>query len=629
MKNDIGFSTPTGEIFDSLLSGVQWFSDGSPLELTYSFPDQNSEFVVDLSFGYETTGGNFDEPFRSGFSELSEHYQELTLNVFANIESIINVTFTEVDDSVDSDIRISVTDINDFNTAAYSYLPLAKVPYSDADVGQPQEAMFLSGDIWLSSQWLSTVDADSSFIYVINHEIGHAIGLDHSFENGLATTPFAENNILTDTALDYGRYTAMSYGRWPETINESDISYETSAQTMMPLDVDALQSMYGASQNSNDDVYFLLGPSMRDYTGQLASYATEKDAIYHEIVNGYTTIVDNGGYNELWLQIDNNLVIDLQSGTWSDTYGGYQLTDGNQRDPNLFIHESTIIHEIHTGDGNDVITGNNSDNIIQTYSGNDEISAGFGDDTVYAGRGNDVISLGFGNDTYIGHSGDDLLIGGGGFDTADFQDVSLAAYRFSFQNNGDVNAINLFTSETLSLKLVENLRFAGEDFKTLELYDALIDMSQTLIKDVDVTPYLSRIENVNEDTDISALEAQLYRTYMGGVGRAPDRGGFNWWMEQLQTGELDLDETANRFLDSPEFASIADIDKNGDISNTEMLDHMYQKVFGREPDIEGYNWWLDQLDSGDLLQEEAFNDMTQSDEFVMLTANTVSEWLFT
>ena len=626
MKNDIGFSTPSGEIFDTLLSGLQWFTDGSTLELSYSFPDQESDFVVDSTFGYETTGGNYDEPFRAGFAELDDHYQTLVRSVFANIETIINVTFTEVDDSVDSDIRISTTTMADANTAAYAYLPLATTLYSDSDVEQPQDPLFLSGDIWINSVWLSEVEDDSSFTFVINHEIGHAIGLDHSFENG-STPPFKEDNILVDTALDYGRYTAMSYGRSPEGITESEIFYDSSAQTMMPLDIEALQSIYGASLDNNNDVYTLLGPSMRNYTGALAAYAEENDAIYHEIVSGYATIVDSAGYNELWLQMDEDLVIDLRPGTWSSTYGGFELKDDNQRDPNLFLHESTTIHEIHTDAGNDVITGNNANNVIYTYSGDDTVSASHGDDTVNAGSGNDIVTMGSGNDTYINHSGNDQLDGGGGFDTADFQDTSLASYRFSFQNNGDINATNILTSDTLSLKKIENLRFEGEDFKTEELYDSLVKLSETLIQQKELAPYRSSIDNVNDDTDISPLEAQLYRTYMGAVGRAPDQEGFNWWMEQLQTDALDLNETANRFIDSQEFVSLVDIDQNNAVSNTEFLDHMYQNVFGREPDIDGYDWWLGRLDNGET-HADAFNDMTQSDEFVMLTANTISEWLF-
>lgn len=626
MKNDIGFSTPSGEIFDTLLSGVQWFTDGTTLDLTYSFPNQVSDFVVDLAFGYETTGGSYDEPFRPGFAELEEYYQTLVRGVFANIETIINVTFTEVDDSIDSDIRISTTDIADINTVAYAYLPLAKTLYSDLTVGQPQDPLFLAGDVWINSEWLSTVETDASFIFVINHEIGHAIGLDHSFENG-STPPFKENNILIDTTLDYSRYTAMSYGRWPEGIGESDILSDSSAQTMMPLDVDALQSIYGASVDSNNDVYTLLGPSMRNYTGTLASYADEKEAIYHEIVSGYTTIVDSGGYNELWLQIDKDLDIDLRPGTWSDTYGGFELKDSGQRDPNLFLHESTTIHEIHTGAGNDVITGNKADNVIYSYGGDDVVSASDGDDTVNAGSGNDIVTMGRGNDTYIGHSGNDQLNGGGGFDTADFQEASLAAYRFSFQNNGDVNATNILTADTLSLKQIENLRFEGVDFDTTKLSDTLIELSETLIIDKDIASYRSSIDNVNDDADISPLEAQLYRTYIGAVGRAPDLEGFEWWMEQLQAGSLDLNETANRFIDSLEFVSLADIDQNNDVSNTEFLDHMYQNVLGREPDIDGYDYWLGRLDEGDT-HPETFNEMAQSEEFVMLTANTVSEWLF-
>ena len=60
----------------------------------------------------------------------------------------------------------------------------------------------------------------------------------------------------------------------------------------------------------------------------------------------------------------------------------------------------------------------------------------------------------------------------------------------------------------------------------------------------------------------------------------------------------------------------------------EFLDHVYTTVFGRPPDAAGYAWWLDQLQTGQHNQGSAFTGMTQSDEFVLISAGTVSDfWL--
>ena len=113
------------------------------------------------------------------------------------------------------------------------------------------------------------------------------------------------------------------------------------------------------------------------------------------------------------------------------------------------------------------------------------------------------------------------------------------------------------------------------------------------------------------------------------MNRAPDEGGYDWWLERLQVGEFVFDEVADRFLDSPEFRGLADGNEDSIISDQEFLDHVYTTVFGRQPDEEGYSWWLNQLESGGHTQGEAFAGMTQSDEFVLITAEAVSDfWLW-
>jgi Ca2+-binding RTX toxin-like protein len=63
---------------------------------------------------------------------------------------------------------------------------------------------------------------------------------------------------------------------------------------------------------------------------------------------------------------------------------------------------SDDVENINTGTGNDVITGNDLGNVINT---------GNGDDTVHAGLGNDTISGGNGDDDLFGEGGDDYVDG--------------------------------------------------------------------------------------------------------------------------------------------------------------------------------------------------------------------------
>ncbi|AJE44725.1 calcium-binding protein [Celeribacter indicus] len=84
------------------------------------------------------------------------------------------------------------------------------------------------------------------------------------------------------------------------------------------------------------------------------------------------------------------------------------------------------IENLTSGDGNDIVYGDDGDNHLYTRLGNDVIYAGAGDDVVvasrgndivYGGPGNDVLNGGYGRDFLYGESGNDRLMGEDGDDT--------------------------------------------------------------------------------------------------------------------------------------------------------------------------------------------------------------------
>jgi hypothetical protein len=134
--------------------------------------------------------------------------------------------------------------------------------------------------------------------------------------------------------------------------------------------------------------------------------------------------------------------------------------------------------------------------------------------------------------------------------------------------------------------------------------------------------------DVGDGTTILSAAAQTYRSYFGAMGRLPDEGGYNWWLGEIQAGRHTLQSMAAGFIDSSEFKALADTDNSGVISNEELVLHMYQGVFGREPDAGGLAWWVGQLDTAAKTQSDAFIDMTQSNEYVELTVGTVADMQF-
>jgi hypothetical protein len=86
--------------------------------------------------------------------------------------------------------------------------------------------------------------------------------------------------------------------------------------------------------------------------------------------------------------------------------------------------------------------------------------------------------------------------------------------------------------------------------------------------------------------------AQLYTAFFD---RAPDAAGLAYWVNELQTGLITLEQMASNWVnEQPEGQAKY---PNG-TSDTAFLDAIYQNVLGRSPDAEGQQYWLNQLSSG-------------------------------
>ncbi|MEE9395857.1 MAG: DUF4214 domain-containing protein [Methylococcales bacterium] len=617
MKHKVAYTTRNFQDFDVILTGTQWYSPSDqPLRLNYSFMGAESEFISDSRYGYDKNG-DLDEPFRSGYQGFNEHQKALTRSIFSSLEKFVNIEFVETVDSTESEIRLGVTTINNEFVSAYAFIPFGTTGYSENSANSPIDAQHVSGDIWLSNGWANRNSiTDDGLISTLTHEIGHALGLDHPFDLGAWSSPFETGTILNDTARDYIRNTMMSYNTWPSNIPDQDLVYWANALTPMEMDIAALQYLYGPSQDSKDDVYVLLEPHQFDRVNQLNEYAARKGADYHEYPSGYVSIADNGGYNELHITFNADLTLDLRPGTWSDTGGGYSTS--NYSDRNLYLHESSRIRALFTDKGDDVITGNDFGNHIKT---------GVGNDTVFSGSGNDTIILGSGDDIAYFSAGTKFISGGDGSDIINFNDQKSSGFQFSYDSDGYLTAKNIATGDRLVTTKIESLLFSDRTLASNNIHDQIRASAGSLILEGDTSLYQSKIQTADGDT-MAGSDSQLYRAYYGGMGRAPDKPGYDWWLDKLNNNIYSWDELASRFINSTEFLGLADSDSNHIISNPELLTHIYSNVFGRQPDEIGYSWWLDQLESENYDQAEAFNGMMQSDEFVLLTAASVSDLVF-
>jgi len=95
--------------------------------------------------------------------------------------------------------------------------------------------------------------------------------------------------------------------------------------------------------------------------------------------------------------------------------------------------------------------------------------------------------------------------------------------------------------------------------------------------------------------DIAGNAGKAYRVYKAAFARDPmsgDKAGLGYWITQIDRG-MDMVEVAARFIDSPEFRGLY----GQNPSNADFLTKVYTNVLGRTPDQGGYNWWLNELNT--------------------------------
>lgn len=395
-QNAVGTSDYDPEIFsdrtDSLLWGTKWGGAlGTGVTVTYSFP-QGSAF--------------WDTPYLEGtrWYSLEDYQMAGARDALASWSAVANIRFQEVAENSSGDvgeIRFAFSDYVDSDSAAHAYLP------SDDPA---------AGDIWFNIEDGYTEPAPGSYFYnTMIHEIGHAIGLAHSFD-GEGVAPEYDNYF----------YTVMSYtaSPWSEDGDNYASFYPT---TPMYLDILALQAIYGAplATNAGNTTY------------------TFNDAYYFE------TIVDTGGTDTIVYAGTDTCSIDLREGEFSELSRPIEFSSVSSRST-VSIGPGTVIENARGGARNDEIWGNGVKNKLFGNAGRDTIKGGGGNDVITGGTGKDRLQGDAGKDRFdfnavgeIGKATHDVIFGfKAGQDDIDLSTIDANANRsgnnkFSFKSTAD------------------------------------------------------------------------------------------------------------------------------------------------------------------------------------------------
>lgn len=328
---------------NALFVGQEWLSN----TVTFSFAKTGSIWGSQYGTGSEA---------KTGVSYLDTADKATVRNITLLFENVSNLNLTEVAEStsVVGDIRFAYTSKTGAGGSAWAYTPAANA---------------IGGDIWFSTNGAHSMDEvtwePGSYAYgTVVHELGHALGLKHSFEGGKQLP----------VSLDSRSFSVMSYSALPGD-DTSQFTFEPT--TLMMFDILAIQAMYGK------DTGYKAGDSTYTYT-ETGDYhqtlwdAGGKDTIVYNSTKGGT--IDLGQGHSYGSRLGAKLI----AWDWEDMTGAKDKVVDN-----IWIAYGTVIENANGGDGGDNLLGNNVANILKGRLGSDMLNGRTGNDTLSGGVGND------------------------------------------------------------------------------------------------------------------------------------------------------------------------------------------------------------------------------------------------
>lgn len=245
--------------------------------------------------------------------------------------------------------------------------------------------------------------------------------------------------------------------------------------------------------------------------------------------------------------------------------------------------------------GDDIADGTSIADYLFGDDGDDVLAGLAGPDAVSGGNGNDILRGGDGEDYVTGGAGDDMMFGNATYGDAMGGDTA----RFE----GRLRDFDILGGKTYAVVTgPDGARDKLFNFDFLRFDDQVIELSDG-----------SALDGAGDPAGFNVAErvALLYEAALNRDGNI-DLPGLNFYIGVTEANNLSDEFLARDLMTSPEFTeNFGDVNT---LSNEDFLQRVYTNILERDPDIDGFLFYLGLLNDGTITKELALADIAISPE---------------